>query len=86
MFLTIEGSASGIKILKITLILLAPVEMNASITPLGTSEKLASESRAKKQIAARLSGTRTASDPILVPTIIFERGKSKTIRIKNGTD
>lgn len=79
------GSASGSKIFHMTLNLLAPVEIKASMTPRFTSEKLACANLAKNAIAAMESGTRTAFEPIFVPTTNFDKGKSKTIKIKNGT-
>ena len=61
-FFTSEGKASGNKISKIILFLLAPDETAASIIPLWISEKEASANLAKKAIAAIERGTITYAD------------------------
>ena len=72
--------------LKIILDFDAPDENAASIIPLFTSENDASASLAKKATEATESGTTTASGPIFVPTIIFDKGRNRIINIRNGTE
>ena len=63
-----------------------PMAWAASMTPLSTSRREASTSRATKGAAAMTSGGMEAMVPILVPTRSLLRGRTISIRIRKGTE
>ena len=81
-----EGRLSG----RITLVMIwkgeQPMDWAASTTPLSTSRREASTSRATKGKAATIRGTMVATVPIEVPRISRDRGITTTIRMRKGTE
>jgi predicted glycosyltransferase len=73
-------------ILKIIWGTVAPIDCPNSITPLSTSFREVSITLATKGAAATDNGTIVAVVPIVLPTINLDKGKSKTMSIRNGKE
>ena len=81
-----EGLASGRSTLQITWKGLAPIESDASISPLSTSRSEDSTIRAINGAAAITSGTMVALEPMVVPVMKRVIGITAISRIKNGME
>ena len=81
-----EGRLSGIITLEMIWKGEQPMDWAASTTPLSTSRMEASTSRATKGKAATMRGMMVATVPMLVPMISRERGMTRTIRMRKGTE
>lgn len=81
-----EGRLSGIITLEMIWKGEQPMDWAASTTPLSTSRMEASTSRATKGKAATMRGMMVATVPMLVPMINRDRGMTRTIRMRKGTE
>ena len=83
---TIAGRASASSTFPMIVPRRAPSDFAASTSPSSTSRSAISTRRAKKGMAATVSGTAAATDPIDEPTIARDTGMSSTMRMMNGSD